>query len=350
MGDQTLIVHSGTFKTGSTSIQMFLDRNTERLASVGVLYPSSGRHESVKHTNLTAELKEWQAFTPSHGGLGEILDELETSSARVGIVSEESLSLLGPTEMQKIGRECERRGVAVTWIHYVREQADFLNAFYVERVMTMRPDFVDVIDRPFEEFRSWSPVPTDFLHYDEYVRSVLESIPGVDLRIRPYFRSELVGRDSVADFLCNADIPLQPQEVTMTNVTPGWPTVEIAKRLIHLLSDSPLSEVNPDDESPIVDRLRRMAKVRPALMRASDSVGWNQVSAMYCSAEDRRRIERDYRESNERLGGYCDFDLRELIGKMDPRPRNVGRLRDIPGDEVAEVLCQVLPIMMRRTP
>lgn len=38
----TLILHSGTFKTGSTSIQLFLARNSDRLSAAGATFPKIG--------------------------------------------------------------------------------------------------------------------------------------------------------------------------------------------------------------------------------------------------------------------------------------------------------------------
>lgn len=144
---KTLILHIGAWKTGTTSIQTFLDRNFARLSENSILYPKSTRDDGAKlasaHHQLCALLKEADGLVtkPLADTLGEISKELRTSGC-------ETLLLSSETFMGLIRPEILRRYFSAETVIIVvslRHQAEFLNAMYYTEVCHLK-----VIDLPME--------------------------------------------------------------------------------------------------------------------------------------------------------------------------------------------------------
>jgi len=89
-----ILVHIGTHKTGTTSIQDALEQGRDQLLAHGVLYPATNRDpwpDLTKHTSVFSAAK--------NGGLSVVqqeratlLDEFSRSGAHTMIISEEGLS------------------------------------------------------------------------------------------------------------------------------------------------------------------------------------------------------------------------------------------------------------------
>ena len=344
-----LYIHSGAFKTGSTSIQQFLSSHADALRSQGVLYAEAGRGRRAQHNNLVAELKGWRAFDDTVGGWDGVFEETRAVGAEAALVSSELLSSLLPDEIRRLGASIADAGFEPVWVHYVREQSSLINALYVERVVAMRPEFADVVERPFEEFPSWSPIALDFLDYYGFAGDILNMIPGVDLRIRPFVRSELDEEDVVVDFCNRIGVTRPDGKTARTNVGSGWRTVELAKRVTGLIAMSPLSQARKDDPAPIADRLRRIARMRARLMAVTTELGWNEVSAIYATEEFRRATRDRYRRSNELLGELIELDIPALFDNEKAKPPNAGHLDDIPATELLTVLEHVFPALVGAT-
>lgn len=342
----TLYLHSGTFKTGSSSIQLSLARSSDALADVGARYPSIGRHNGVQHVNLVAELKGWKAYTPAAGGWQDLFEHIRETRTAHTIVSSESFSSLSPEEVARIGHMCAAYDVRLVWVHYVREQSSLVNAFYVERLMTMRPEFADLILRPFSEFLDWSPVSLDFLYYSRFVEMVASAIPGVDLRVRPFSRPLLQGGDVIRDFCATIGLDVDLSANADTNVGAGWRTTELARYLTPLFGRVDLSGRVRGALNPTTARLRSIALVRRELMEASTAAGWNAESAIYATADDRGRLRDLFREDNRRLSTLCDFDFLDLVESSEDKPPNAGHLEDIPTRDLLKVMDRVLPAVV----
>ncbi len=102
-----LVIHIGTHKTGSTSIQHFLHANRQQhLESYRLYYPRTDRDPEprpTRHTFLTLAALDHaghpvaQPRTPPPEALvREITEEIETAGADVALLSEESLSMPDP--------------------------------------------------------------------------------------------------------------------------------------------------------------------------------------------------------------------------------------------------------------
>lgn len=342
--DKVLVVHSGTFKTGSTAIQSFLARaKREGTLPSEVDYPTIGRGtHSVQHQNLFSQLVGEVFFSPALGSWEELVKSIASSSAKTTVISCESFSLLRPEHIAAIGEYARQAGAKVRWVHYVRDQATFYNAFYVERLMVMRPEHAELVDLPFEEFREWSPLDMSFLRYGQFAESITDAIPGVDLRLRPFIRSQLRDGNAVADFFSTSEIPIAGGTAASSNVGSGWRTVETARRLAPLVANTPMRGRLRGVESFRATRLKWVQILRGEFVTTATRLGWNDSSAVYMTPEFRRELLDDYREDNRVIGDLGGFDFIDMIEQSEFPDYNIGDYSTIPGDEVMEVVSLVV--------
>ncbi len=345
--DKTLVIHSGTYKTGSSAIQLYLAR-AEHARQLGVAtYAMTGRGLGVQHANLTAEIRGGDSFTSARGGWDRLLDEVNRGDARTTVISSENFASFTPEQLDEVGRRISAAGVQVRWIHYVREQSGFFNAFYVERLVAMRPEFADLIDLPVEDFATWSPIDLSILDYATFADQVRSAVPGVDLRLRPFSRAHLLDGDVVADFCATAGVTYVPGNAVETNVGTGWRTVEAARRLTPLIKLAGIGDRVVGMQNSDATRLRWIALVRSALVSATEELGWNDESAMYLTAEFREQLLARYAAQNVRVGEIGGFDWPAIVAAEKPRGRNVGNFDDIPASEFAQVVQRVVPLMLQ---
>lgn len=348
-GEKTLVVHSGTYKTGSSAIQVYLARagHAGALASGGAAYPRTGRSTGVQHGNLAAELRNGSAFIPENGGWDALLAEITTGEAATTVVSSEHFAALRPAQLEVIGQKCRAAGIRVRWVHYIREQASFYNAFYVERIVTMRPEFLDIINLPFEEFGTWSPIDLGLMRYAGFAECVLTAIPEVDLRLRPFSRAHLAGGDAIEDFCATAGVPYDPEYAASTNVGTGWRTVETARRLTPLVKRGKLARQLKDAPNPHALRMRWNALIRSEFVKATTELGWNDESAVYLTPQFRERLLAEYAEDNARVAELAGFDWPAIVAAEPAKPYNIGDYSEVPATELFAVVDRVVPVIFR---
>ena len=341
---KTLIVHSGTFKTGSTAIQTFLARaDREGKLPPEVAYPTIGRGtHSVQHQNLYSQLLGEVLFSPALGTWEQLVESIASGSAETTVISCESFSLLKPEHISAIGDYARQAGAKVRWVHYVRDQATFYNAFYVERLMVMRPEHAELVDLPFEDFREWSPLDMSFLHYGQFADTITSAIPDVDLRLRPFVRKELRDGNAVADFLDTCELPIQGSGAGSTNVGSGWRTVETARHLAPIVAAAPMRGRLRGVDSWKATRLRWIQILRGEFVTRATQLGWNDVSAVYMTPEFRQELLDDYRDDNLLIGKLGGFSFTDMIENSTFPDYNIGDYADIPGDEVMQVVKLVM--------
>lgn len=341
MARKRLVIHAGTYKTGSSAIQLYLARAGHYGRLGGAVYPTTGRALGIQHGNLTAQLRRGRAFVPARGGWDELLAEINAGDAETTVVSSEHFASLTPEQLAEIGARTSAAGVDVTWIHYVREQAGFYNAFYVERLVNMRPEFAHLIDLPFEEFGEWSPIDLSLMNYADFADRVRAAIPGVDLRLRPFSRAHLLEGDVVADFCATAGITHTDGYAEDTNIGTGWRTTETARRLTPLVKQANLGDRTRGMKHGPATRMRWIALVRSELVTVTNELGWNTESAIYLTPDFRQVLLERYREENERVAEIGGFDWPAIVAAEKPKPRNIGDFDEIRASELAEVMARV---------
>ncbi|MBK1722773.1 hypothetical protein [Thiocystis violacea] len=207
-----VILHIGTGKTGSTSIQYFLLTNRERLLRNGYL----AQIPEDFLASMKPEEIEWCSDAALELGLATLQSAVATSGATRLLWSWEALSNRAfSASLERVWRVKEALPAnAYRVIVYLRRQDHWLRSAYLQWGMK------DNLERgptlPFEEWYSrlragrlrwWRAEDLDY-------RALLEpwiQVFGRDsLEVRVYERDQLSGRSAVADFREHSGLPKDP--------------------------------------------------------------------------------------------------------------------------------------------
>ena len=85
-----IVIHVGLKKSGSASLQTFLDANADRLRSLSIHYPKIGRMARIAHHNLAHEIRGPRRFDPQLGTLAECAQEWRSCGHRTMVLSSET--------------------------------------------------------------------------------------------------------------------------------------------------------------------------------------------------------------------------------------------------------------------
>lgn len=178
---EQLVLHIGTHKTGTTSIQAALKSSVSSLEEHGIIYPVAGRGPLSGHHNFVWGLKGRPRYSPELGGIEELAREAHDARADVVVVSSETFTdgawdtgLVDLAErLQTTLRASDVRVQA-----YVRPQWDYMESNYVQLARR------GYLSRAFSEHVDMS---LDHWRFDyEAVFSLWRERFGHRLQVRPY--------------------------------------------------------------------------------------------------------------------------------------------------------------------
>ena len=196
MAARRLLVHVGTRKTGSTSIQDALARLAPALRERGIHVPSAGRRHaaSARHANLLGSLTGLR-YDAARGGWRELAGEIRASDAHSFVISDEALARTRPKHVaaaiaaiRKLAADCALR---IDIVAYVRPQCQYLESSFAEDVRAGH------VMQPFgmhtaEEFAMRRVERHPWLDYRR-VFAPWRSAFGERVSVTPFERSRLAG-------------------------------------------------------------------------------------------------------------------------------------------------------------
>ena len=121
-----IVLHIGSTKTGTSSLQQYLTQNAKNLARQGVVYPVAGRNAGgqIAQHNLCYEKQKVRvangAFKPEVGTWSEALAEIDQGPAASGVISSEAFMNCRPHQVRSFREVLAGRDVRV--VAYVRRQ------------------------------------------------------------------------------------------------------------------------------------------------------------------------------------------------------------------------------------
>ncbi len=195
-----VVLHIGTDKTGSTSIQNTVFLNRKWLLAHSIYVPETGLGEGNGHAGLLRQLED--------GALAQLAAEL--LAAREAGYAQALLSWEGMSSLW-FGRKHIRRlmsalgGFQVHVLVYLREQAEVIQSGHLQRVKR-NMNLIDIaaIEHPRtlrERFRALAALRNPNRNYYRLLRPWQRCIPGATFSVRIYSRAQLHGGDVVSDFL-----------------------------------------------------------------------------------------------------------------------------------------------------
>jgi hypothetical protein len=213
-----VVLHIGSGKTGTTSVQGFLRRNRKSLAELGVLFPQSpgqGRHVALGlFARPDAELHKMIAWRregyPSPAGFREdfryrLGQEMARSGLPRVLFSDESLYGSSDETLRRLRAFTDEVARSVRLVVYLRRQDDHLCSRYQQVVKTgevrrlsdrvKQLDFSKTYDY-HARLRTWARLmePTDFV-------------------VRPFERGRFVDGSLYQDFLAASGIDVRVSEL-----------------------------------------------------------------------------------------------------------------------------------------
>lgn len=250
-----IVLHIGTYKTGTTAIQRSLGQAFGPLLERGILYPRAGRR-GPGHARLARELVDTTtpvSEVPSHL---RIVEEVRARGATALVISAEDLSVPKPRLVRWAQTLCEQMGPReLRIVAYVRPQWEYIESHYAELI---------------KNGRRWGPI-------EQYVESSLErpylfDYPkvfgdwreafGEQLDIRPYGAEHFVDGDVVKDFWRATDLGPAPRpQGRSVNRRTGAMTTEMLRTLRGLLADYGLDRFVPAADVLRLARLRLEAEL-----------------------------------------------------------------------------------------
>lgn len=133
MSERTCLLHVGTHKTGTTSLQLFFDANKPALRSAGVYLPDAGRYGALPGNHCIA----WDMLAEGRSAhFDTLIADLGATECRTALVGSEDFSLLHarPDALQTMADGLRSAGYRPVVVVYLRPQAAFAESMYVERV------------------------------------------------------------------------------------------------------------------------------------------------------------------------------------------------------------------------
>jgi len=177
MTKKKLVLHIGTHKTGSTTIQNALENQRDHLARKGIWYARTDREP---HIHLAKHCSTYRAVTQSDEAFDKEFAIMERELAKSGcetlLISEEGFSQLSFAECSRFARVGERFDITIIcllrrqdyflealWNQYCREGTakEMINDFITQERFLRRAEYARILD-------FWSTFSTVFtLSFEE---------------------------------------------------------------------------------------------------------------------------------------------------------------------------------------
>jgi hypothetical protein len=152
-----IVFHIGTNKTGTSTVQGFLDRNPEFLRRHGWVYPRTGRESETHHTSL--------AHTPENL-LPQAVSDIEKEAQGCGIIiSSEYFHTIDPTTFLDAFSAHN-----ISTVVFLRDHVSYFSSWYREAIKSENKtysfwDFITLVYRPYSAWLHMWPNLT-VINYD----------------------------------------------------------------------------------------------------------------------------------------------------------------------------------------
>ena len=186
-----IVLHIGTTKTGTSSLQSFLDRHTDSLAEAGFVYPAAGRvgQARMTHHNLYYETRLSDqgndTYDPSRGGWKDVLSEVDNVPRQTGIISSEGFQYSVASQVDRVAEILNGRRVKI--VVYLRRHDRWLESAWNQRARFGRvslsfADFFETDGKVVGDYsRTLSPWLKSFgdASVDVRVYDSIADVPGI---------------------------------------------------------------------------------------------------------------------------------------------------------------------------
>ena len=230
-----IYLHIGIHKTGSTTLQHFLDVNREVFNKKGFFYPDS-KTDFAGHHNLFWEFIEKNRFYENGITWADLFDQIDNLESNAMILSSENFCRLTPDRISWIREKFSNFDVKV--IIYLRRQDKLIHSNYAHEVK---------VGKEVPEFETYLKERVDTQEFNFMsILSPWKEVFGEDnIVVRPFEVKQLFKEDLIEDFLniigCSSDSE-DFEKIKSVNRAPNTKIFEIIKGLSNILDHSKLSD------------------------------------------------------------------------------------------------------------
>lgn len=281
MRKKRLILHLGTPKTGTTSLQNALIGQEKPLTAQGICYLKIFR-AAINHNRLIMQLS--KGGKTAERVTTKLRRELDRIEEPVVLISTEIAYGLKPTLLLLDAIGESRLGAAEILI-YVRRQDLLLEAMAKQKLKSGH--YTGTLEKFISNRKRVG-------RYMSYISDVQRRFPKIPIICRPYDRKELAGGDIVSDFWQFVDLPSPPVLARSSGSTNATPCRELAIALSQQVF------ATPQHRRKVIETVQN---TRPDLFKSKDVL----------SEDNRRALQEEFRDENRALGAYCGRDIEALF-------------------------------------
>lgn len=192
-----IFLHIGTHKTGTTSLQSFMDFNRNSLHEQGILYPKTGWYHHSQHM-LAFQLK--NILPPGMPDYDEniwndLRNEIDSFSGSRVLISSEEFSTITSKEVSTLKEELKNYDVEI--IIYLRRQDELFESMFNQQTK----DWRSPRKAPISFFLKEPENIYQFLNYENLLAPWIENFNLDHVHIRLYDKNCMPELDTVKDFI-----------------------------------------------------------------------------------------------------------------------------------------------------
>jgi hypothetical protein len=196
-----LFIHAGLHKTGTTALQIALNRHTEQLKSAGILYPRSGIPKGLEgHHNLAWQITRDRRFRTEFGTIDDAASEIAAHAGPAVLSSEDFETILDqPRKFDPILTHSALKDHRLILVIYLREQSAYFRSLFMELTGHGLTEEMARLADTVREQGSFDLNEWRFqFDYHRLAQRLLEWRGG-EIKLRSYHA--LVGGSTITDFL-----------------------------------------------------------------------------------------------------------------------------------------------------
>jgi hypothetical protein len=275
----TVYLHIGLHKTGTSSIQAFVNANRETFEQGGVAIPKAGWLEGAHH-NVPLEILGKPKFSPAAGGLAAALPEIDARPD--ALLSSEEFEFLDLAGVKRLKQALGERAVKV--IVYLRRQDALIASTYAQQI------------KMGARLGSFSEYVTQSLYHPRFDLFMLlmrwSKVFGEGSVRAGVICEETSGPKLFDDFLAKMEATHLPvaKPDKLFNPSPSWAEVELLRRLAILLK--------PKGRKFATEELQRMKALARKRVRVD---GLDLEARLKLGPEDLERVRDRFEAGNRRV-------------------------------------------------
>jgi hypothetical protein len=239
---KTIYLHIGIGKTGTTSIQLNLLNNYNKLLKMNILYPETGITHFGHH--LLAHLGAEKMTKEIHIRYKNLIKEIETANCDNIIISSENFIYMKPEYIKEISEYFSEYNVKI--IFYIRKQLELFESTYLEWLKVGKEHYGSVPDF-FNMHKNSFDFSYKILPWEKYFNKKSFIVRLFDKRI--------IGNDINADFFNIVDININKIDITLTDTNPSLKSNYV--ELVHALDN--ISSIRVEERREIIECLLKLS-------------------------------------------------------------------------------------------